>query len=118
MVTDPDTAGPVRIDAHSSAESGRGLQVVESCSVRWGWQPLDAWTLDRPGAHGGVGRAEGGPGRGEGGPGRGEGGPGRGEGGPGRGEGGPGRGEGGPGRGGKIVWALLQAPELQRITGR
>ncbi len=42
MVTDPDTAGPVRIDAHSSAEGGRGLQVVESCSVRWGWQLLDA----------------------------------------------------------------------------
>ena len=42
MVTDPDTAGPVRIDARSGAEGGRGLQVVESCSVRWGWQLLDA----------------------------------------------------------------------------
>jgi anti-sigma regulatory factor (Ser/Thr protein kinase) len=90
MVTDPDTAGPVRIDAHSGAESGRGLQVVESCSARWGWQPLDAWALDGPGADGGVRMAGGGPGRGE----------------------------GGPGRGGKIVWALLQAPELRRITGR
>src|SRR5215468_10241963 len=78
MVTDPDTAGPVRIDAHIGAESGRGLQVVESCSVRWGWQPLDAWALGGPGADGGVGRAE-----------------------------------GGPGRVGKIVWALLQAPELR-----
>jgi anti-sigma regulatory factor (Ser/Thr protein kinase) len=46
MVTDPDTAGPVRIDAHSGAESGRGLQVVESCSVRWGWQSLDGRSLD------------------------------------------------------------------------
>jgi len=83
MVTDPGTAGPVWIDAHSGSESGRGLLVVESCSVRWGWQPLDAWALDRPGADVGVGR-----------------------------------GQGGPGRGGKIVWALLQAPELRRITGR
>jgi anti-sigma regulatory factor (Ser/Thr protein kinase) len=89
MVTDPETVGPVRIDAHSGAESGRGLQVVESCSVRWGWQPLDA--------DGGLGRAEGGAGRAEG---------------------GPGRAVGGPGRAGKVVWALLQAPELRRITGR
>jgi len=90
MVTDPDTAGPVRIDAHSGAESGRGLQVVESCSVRWGWQPLDARAPDRLDADGGVTRAEGGPGRAE----------------------------GGPGRAGKVVWALLQAPELRRITDR
>ena len=41
MVIDPDSVGPVRIDSHSGAESGRGLQVVESCSVRWGWRPLD-----------------------------------------------------------------------------
>jgi anti-sigma regulatory factor (Ser/Thr protein kinase) len=80
MVTDPDSAGPVRIDAHSGAESGRGLQVVESCSVRWGWQPLDARVID--------------------------------------GLGGPGRAESGMGRAGKVVWALLQAPELRRITGR
>jgi hypothetical protein len=83
MVTDPDTAGPVRIDAHSGAESGRGLQVVEACSMRWGWQPLDGRALDGLDADGGVGRAE-----------------------------------GGPGRAGKVVWALLQAPELRRITGR
>lgn len=93
MVTDPDTAGPVRIDAHSGAESGRGLQVVESCSVRWGWQPLDARALEglrAPGrAGGGMGRAEGGTARAE----------------------------GGMGRAGKVVWALLQAPELRRITG-
>lgn len=42
MVTDPGSQLPVRAPAGSLAESGRGLQVVESCSVRWGWQPLDA----------------------------------------------------------------------------
>ena len=40
MVTDPGSQCPVRIDSCSSAESGRGLQVVESCSVRWGWEPI------------------------------------------------------------------------------
>jgi anti-sigma regulatory factor (Ser/Thr protein kinase) len=104
MVTDPDTAGPVRIDAHIGAESGRGLQVVESCSVRWGWQTLDARALDARaldaraldaraldglGADGGVSGAGG--------------------------LGGAGVGVGGAG---KVVWALLQAPELRRITGR
>ena len=90
MVTDPDTAGPVRIDAHSGAESGRGLQVVESCSVRWGWQPLGARALYGLGADGAVSRAEGGPGRAD----------------------------GGVGRAGKVVWALLQAPESRRVSGR
>jgi hypothetical protein len=71
MVTDPDTAGPARIDSHNGAESGRGLRVVEACSVRWGWQRLDV--LDEPG-----GRV----------------------------------------RAGKVVWALLQSPDLRRITGR
>ena len=56
MVTDPDSAGPVRIDAHNGAEGGRGLQVVESCSVRWGWQLLDARALDGRGPAGGVGK--------------------------------------------------------------
>ena len=40
MVTDPGRHCPVRIDSCASAESGRGLQVVESCSVRWGWEPV------------------------------------------------------------------------------
>jgi len=40
MVTDPGSQCPVRIDSCASAESGRGLQVVESCSVRWGWEPV------------------------------------------------------------------------------
>lgn len=86
MVTDPDTAGPVRIDSHGGAESGRGLQVVEACSVRWGWQPLDGRALDgedEPVA--GDGRV---------------------------------RAEGGRVREGKVVWALLQSPELRRITSR
>ena len=63
LVTDPDSAGPVRIDSHSGAESGRGLQVVESCSVRWGWQPLDSGAPDAAapdaGAVDGRGRAGG-----------------------------------------------------------
>ena len=40
MVTDPCGQCPVRMESFASAESGRGLQVVESCSVRWGWEPV------------------------------------------------------------------------------
>jgi anti-sigma regulatory factor (Ser/Thr protein kinase) len=40
MVTDPGTKHPVRVESGAEAEGGRGLQVVESCSVRWGWQPV------------------------------------------------------------------------------
>jgi anti-sigma regulatory factor (Ser/Thr protein kinase) len=40
MVTDPGRGGPVRIEAGVGAESGRGLQVVEACSLQWGWEPL------------------------------------------------------------------------------
>jgi hypothetical protein len=40
LVTDPGGEYPVRIEPCASAESGRGLQVVESCSVRWGWEPI------------------------------------------------------------------------------
>jgi anti-sigma regulatory factor (Ser/Thr protein kinase) len=52
MVTDPGGQYPVRIDSCASAESGRGLQVVESCSVRWGWEPITSegkvvWALLR-----------------------------------------------------------------------
>jgi anti-sigma regulatory factor (Ser/Thr protein kinase) len=52
MVTDPGGRMPLRNAAAADAESGRGLQVVESCSVRWGWQPLPAggkvvWALLR-----------------------------------------------------------------------
>jgi hypothetical protein len=60
-VSDPDPGGPVLMEPSASAESGRGLQVVESCSAAWGWEPIDG--------------------------------------------------------AGKVVWALLPAAELRRITG-
>ena len=53
MVTDPGTDIPVLRDSGPTSESGRGLNVVESCSVRWGWHLLDdagkvVWALLRP----------------------------------------------------------------------
>jgi hypothetical protein len=53
MVTDPGADIPVLRDSGLSAESGRGLNVVESCCVRWGWHLLDeggkiVWALLRP----------------------------------------------------------------------
>jgi len=53
MVTDPGTDIPVLRDSGPTEESGRGLNVVESCSVRWGWQLFDeggkiVWALLRP----------------------------------------------------------------------
>jgi anti-sigma regulatory factor (Ser/Thr protein kinase) len=49
MVADPGASGPVRISPDAAAEGGRGLQVVESCSVLWGWRPTAAgkvvWAL-------------------------------------------------------------------------
>jgi anti-sigma regulatory factor (Ser/Thr protein kinase) len=52
LVTDPGSDVPVRRDFDECAESGRGLHVVESCSLRWGWQLLDedgkvVWALFR-----------------------------------------------------------------------
>jgi anti-sigma regulatory factor (Ser/Thr protein kinase) len=52
LVTDPDPGGPVLMDPSTSAESGRGLQVVESCSEAWGWQAVEGagkvvWALLR-----------------------------------------------------------------------
>ncbi|MGE5290173.1 MAG: ATP-binding protein [Micromonosporaceae bacterium] len=41
MVSDPGGGAPVRKDPDYLRECGRGLQVVESCSDRWGWNPLD-----------------------------------------------------------------------------
>lgn len=41
MVTDPSRAIPLRRSQDQDAESGRGLQVIESCSSRWGWHLLD-----------------------------------------------------------------------------
>jgi hypothetical protein len=53
MVTDPGADIPVLRDSGLAAESGRGLNVVESCCVRWGWHLLDeggkvVWALLRP----------------------------------------------------------------------
>jgi len=55
MVSDPGAAIPVRRESGLFAESGRGLNVVESCCVRWGWHLLDnggkvVWALLRLGA--------------------------------------------------------------------
>jgi hypothetical protein len=52
MVTDPGTGIPVLGAPDPAAESGRGLAVVEACSVRWGWHLLDeggkvVWALLR-----------------------------------------------------------------------
>ena len=52
MVTDPGADIPVLRDSGPTAESGRGLNVVESCCVRWGWHLLDeggkvVWALLR-----------------------------------------------------------------------
>jgi anti-sigma regulatory factor (Ser/Thr protein kinase) len=41
MVTDPSRAIPLRRDYDADAETGRGLQVIESCCSRWGWHLLD-----------------------------------------------------------------------------
>jgi anti-sigma regulatory factor (Ser/Thr protein kinase) len=42
LVTDPGADIPVRADSGDFAESGRGLHVIESCCLQWGWQALDA----------------------------------------------------------------------------
>ena len=52
MVTDPEPSGPVPMEVSGSAESGRGLQVVEACSEAWGWQLVEGagkvvWALLR-----------------------------------------------------------------------
>ena len=53
MVTDPGSDIPVLRASGPTSESGRGLNVVESCCVRWGWHLLDeggkvVWALMRP----------------------------------------------------------------------
>ena len=55
MVTDPGADIPVLRQSGPTSESGRGLNVVECCSVRWGWHLLDdggkvVWALLRPAA--------------------------------------------------------------------
>jgi anti-sigma regulatory factor (Ser/Thr protein kinase) len=39
VVTDPCSRPPVKFDPAEDAEHGRGLQVVEALSARWGWSP-------------------------------------------------------------------------------
>src|SRR6266487_1107193 len=53
MVTDPGSDIPVLRESEPTSETGRGLNVVEACSVRWGWHLLDedgkvVWALLRP----------------------------------------------------------------------
>jgi anti-sigma regulatory factor (Ser/Thr protein kinase) len=52
MVSDPGSEIPVLRESALASESGRGLRVVEACSVRWGWHLLDeggkiVWALLR-----------------------------------------------------------------------
>jgi hypothetical protein len=52
MVSDPSGEIPVLRESDLAAESGRGLRVVQACSVRWGWHLLDGggkivWALLR-----------------------------------------------------------------------
>lgn len=39
VVTDPSPRPPVKRDLADTAERGRGLHIVETLSVRWGWRP-------------------------------------------------------------------------------
>ncbi|MGW1654128.1 ATP-binding protein [Streptomyces atratus] len=47
-VRDPSQESPVASDAPDSAESGRGLFLVESFSDSWGWHPSPALGADNP----------------------------------------------------------------------
>nr|WP_037559342.1 ATP-binding protein [Spirillospora albida] len=50
-IMDSSTAAPRRKEPDYIAETGRGLHLVDSFSVRWGWRPLHAgkvvWALFR-----------------------------------------------------------------------
>jgi anti-sigma regulatory factor (Ser/Thr protein kinase) len=41
VVSDSCSQGPVRRDASPGSEQGRGLQIVEALSARWGWRYED-----------------------------------------------------------------------------
>lgn len=41
MVADPSPRGPVQVEAHHFAESGRGLGLIAAFSREWGWNPVD-----------------------------------------------------------------------------
>lgn len=47
-VRDPSQASPVASEAADSAESGRGLFLVESFSDGWGWHPSPALGPENP----------------------------------------------------------------------
>ncbi|WP_392671437.1 ATP-binding protein [Streptomyces sp. LN785] len=49
-VRDPSRATPVASEAPDSAESGRGLFLVESFSDGWGWHPSQATGPENPSA--------------------------------------------------------------------
>lgn len=51
-VTDPSSTPPVRRVADPMAGSGRGLQLVESLSLCWGWTVLDGDDCEAGEAHG------------------------------------------------------------------
>jgi anti-sigma regulatory factor (Ser/Thr protein kinase) len=42
LVWDASARLPVRVDASATAESGRGLMLVEAISERWGWYAMQA----------------------------------------------------------------------------
>ena len=41
VVSDSSPQGPVRRETPADGEQGRGLQIVEALSARWGWRPQD-----------------------------------------------------------------------------
>jgi anti-sigma regulatory factor (Ser/Thr protein kinase) len=41
IVTDPSPRPPVKRDPAADTEHGRGLNIVEALSARWGWRPQD-----------------------------------------------------------------------------
>jgi anti-sigma regulatory factor (Ser/Thr protein kinase) len=41
IVTDPSPKPPVKRDPAEDTEHGRGLNIVEALSARWGWRPED-----------------------------------------------------------------------------
>lgn len=51
-VRDPSQASPVASEAADSAESGRGLFLVESFSDSWGWHPSPVLTTESANAGG------------------------------------------------------------------
>jgi hypothetical protein len=55
QITDPGSGVPVLRESGPCSETGRGLNVVECCSIRWGWHRVDGggkvvWALLHPGA--------------------------------------------------------------------